>query len=251
MRSPLYALVRCQIVDIPFVARCELFQVLIYAILFIVIVNNLNQRESGEILTTTLIVVAMALSLFAVFQFATRSSSVGFYGWVHRPAQYIGRGSGTFINPNNFAGFIEMLIPLGLAYVLLSRMSATVKVFIAYATVVMLAGLCVSISRGAMAATGLALALMCVALLFEGGSFLPALLALLVISGVALGVRYGFSSVERRFEQAEGPKIINDDRQFYWPLALRIFDDHKLWGAGPGTSIRRHLFTGLIVCRGV
>jgi O-antigen ligase len=211
-----------------------MFQVIDYAALFFVITNNLNHRNSAEIVTTTLIILGMALSLFAIYQFTTHSPRVSLYPWA-KPAQYLNRGSGTFINPDNFAGFLEILIPLGLAYVLLSRMSATAKVLLAYATVMMMAGLCVSVSRGAMVATVVALALLCVTLLFEGGYVLPSLLALVLICGAAIGVRENFETAARRFDREvqPGASLSLGDRQVYWSVAGKIFEEHKLWGAGP------------------
>ena len=42
---------------------------------------------------------------------------------------YPGRASGTYISPNNFAGFLEMLLPLAMAYVLAGRMNPVVADF--------------------------------------------------------------------------------------------------------------------------
>ncbi|HWD18031.1 MAG TPA: O-antigen ligase family protein [Verrucomicrobiae bacterium] len=229
-----YALVRSQLVDIPFVARREMWQVIVYGCLFLVIVNNLNRRESTTIFTVTLVTLAMLLSLFAVYQFATHAPYLTFYTWATRLPQYINRGSGTFVNPNNFAGFLEMLIPLGLSYILLSRLSPIAKVMMGYATLVMIAGLCVSVSRGAMAATAIASAGMCVALLFEGGLLLPTLVALALLIGGGIWVNSSFGAAQRRFNRLHDTVELRDDRRDYWPIAVEIFQEHKLWGAGPG-----------------
>jgi O-antigen ligase/Tfp pilus assembly protein PilF len=229
-----YALVRAQFVDIPFLAKRELLQVIVYGVLFVVIANNLNHRNSAEIFTVTMVTLGMALSIFAIYQFATHSPWVSIHRWAYKPFMYLNRGSGTFINPNNFAGFLELLVPLGVSYVFLSRMSATAKVLVGYATAMMVAGLCVSLSRGALAATVGSLVLLCVVLLFEGGYVIPALFALIAILGLAVGVRERVDFVARRFDKTAKPGEINlEDRQLYWQTATKVFDAHKLWGAGP------------------
>ena len=62
--------------DIEYVARLEMIQVLMCAFLFFAIVNNLYRQESAQIVSFTLIFLAMGISCFAVFQFLTHSNRV-------------------------------------------------------------------------------------------------------------------------------------------------------------------------------
>ena len=129
--------------DIEYVARLETIQVLMYAFLFFVIVNNLSRQESAQIVSFTLIFLAMGISCFAIYQFLTHSNRVWDY-----VSPYAGRASGTYISPNNFAGFLEMLLPLAMAYILVGRMKPVVRILLGYAALVMLAGMVVTFSRG-------------------------------------------------------------------------------------------------------
>ena len=52
----------------------------------------------------------------------------------------MGRASGTYISPNNFAGFLGMLLPLATAYILVGRMKPVVRVLLGYAALVMAGG---------------------------------------------------------------------------------------------------------------
>ena len=83
-----------------YVARQELIRILVYAFLFFAILNNLHGKESTQIISLTLIFLGMAISLYAIYQFVTNSDRV----W-HLISPYKGRGMGTFISPNNLAGF--------------------------------------------------------------------------------------------------------------------------------------------------
>src|SRR5205823_6640963 len=67
----IYAVIRCQLAEIEYVARYELNRVILYAVLFLAILNNLNRRESAQLVSFTLIGLATALALFALYQFGT------------------------------------------------------------------------------------------------------------------------------------------------------------------------------------
>src|SRR5260221_10218772 len=57
-----YAIARYLTADIEYAARQELVRVLVYAVLFLAILNNLHRQESVQIITLTLIFLAMAIS---------------------------------------------------------------------------------------------------------------------------------------------------------------------------------------------
>ena len=64
-----------------------------------------------------------------------------------------GRASGTYISPNNLAGFLEMILPLAIAYTLAGRMKPLMRILLGYSALVMLAGIAVTFSRGGWAAS--------------------------------------------------------------------------------------------------
>ena len=225
----LYALVRCRLVVIEYIARQELIQVIVYASLFFIIVNNFHRRESATIIALCLIALGLVLSWDAIFQFATKYPRV--WGF---PRRALDRGSGTYINANHLAGFLGMTVPLALSYTLMSRFKPTLKVLCAYCALAMLAGIGVSLSRGGILATSATLLVFCLALLFQRGYWLSALgvLAGLAAMSIAFGMEFG--SVQKRFEAAFKSGQLADIRVNYWPAAIHIFEDHPLWGGGPG-----------------
>ncbi len=226
-----YAIARCQMVVIEYPAQQLLVKVIVYAVLFFIVLHNLNRRESATAVGMTLIAVGMVLSVFAVYQFATHNPKIWGY---YKPAYYTRRGSGTFINPNNLAGFLEMIAPLGLAYVIMGRFSAVVKAVVGYATIAMLVGIAVTVSRGAMLATGSVMVLFCLALLYDRRYWKRALAALLVFAAGAIYCARDFT-IERRFLGAmTGDGKVFDNRYHYWDGAKEIFSRHVWWGAGPG-----------------
>jgi O-antigen ligase len=227
----LYAVARCRLVEVEYAGRQQLIHVLVYGALFFVAINNLNRKNSANYVSLTLIVVGFVLAFFAVFQFATHYPLI----WgVHRLDQYMGRGSGTFINPNHLAGFLGLTIPLALAYTVMGRFSATVKVLLAYGAVTMLAGVVVSLSRGGILAVAIALIVFCGVLLAQRDFWKPALVMLCILTALAGGAASQFDSVQKRFDEALKNDKSKDERQLYWEAAWQLFERDVPWGVGPG-----------------
>jgi O-antigen ligase len=220
--------------DIEYVARLEMIQVLMYAFLFFAIVNNLYRQESVQIISFTLIFLAMGISCFAVCQFLTRSNQVWDY-----VSPYPGRASGTYISPNNFAGFLEMLLPLATACVLVGRMKPVVRILLGYSALVMLAGMAVTFSRGGWVAVVVALLVILGTLIFHRNHRLPAflLLAVLAVGGTVFVTNYLSQTLSymRRVDSdlQDKPENVLNFRRGMWTAAEQMWRDHFWWGVGP------------------
>ncbi|HEX3718538.1 MAG TPA: O-antigen ligase family protein [Verrucomicrobiae bacterium] len=228
----LYALLRCQLVDISYIGRDQLMHVVVYVALFFVTLNNLNRKDSANIVAMTMVIVGFCLAFFAVVQFVKGTANI----WgTAKPGQYLARGSGTFINPNSFAAYLEMIVPLALAYTVMGRFSATIKVVLAYAVLAMLAGIVVSLSRGGILAMIATLVLFCLILLAQKDFWLPALITLSVLLIVGFIFAGQFDSLQRRFAQAfESEKVNTNSRDYYWQAAEKLYARNVIWGIGPG-----------------
>ena len=229
----IYAVARYLTADIEYVARQEMIQVLMYAFLFFVIVNNVYRQETAQIIGFTLVVLAMIISVFAVYQFFTHSNRV----W-NSISPYAGRASGTYISPNNLAGFLEMLLPLAAAYVLAGRMKPVSRILLAYAALVMMAGLVVTFSRGGWAAAAVGLLVLLGVLLGHRQHRIPALLLLVLFIGG--GVYFTKTYLEKSLSyisRVEGTvstgQVGLEFRGDMWTVAERLWMDHFWWGAGP------------------
>ena len=225
----IYAIVRYLTADIEYVARQELIRVLVCGFLFLAILNNLHRQEATQTVSFVLIFLAMAISFYAIYQFLTDSSRV----W-HVRGMYPHRGSGTYICPNHLGGFLEMLLPLGLAYTLTSRVQPVLKVFLGYASLAILAGIVVTVSRGSWVATALSLLLFFGILLFHRAHRLASLVLLVVIVGAG-GFFFSRSFViQSRLKQLTVPARVEEDtRVALWQSAVRIWQENIWWGVGP------------------
>lgn len=227
-----YAIGRYLTCDIEYVGRQELIRVLIYAFLFFAILNNLHGQNETQIISYTMIFLAMAISGYAVYQFLTKSPYVWHFYNPHTP----GRGSGTYISPNHLAGFLEMLIPLGLTYTLVGRSKPLTKVFLGYAALVMVAGLGVTVSRGGWIAAGAALVLLFAILATHRNYRLPSLVlvALMVAACAYFLTKTQYFKARLEAGMEEGRNIEASTRFELWRSAAQMWRDHFWFGVGPG-----------------
>jgi O-antigen ligase len=234
----LYAVIRYGMVvaegGVEYLARQELIRILIYSFLFFAIVNNLSRQESVQIVVVALLALGTLISLYAVYQFISKSDRILVFA---QPLIYKGRASGTYICPNHLAGFLEMLLPLGLACTLIGRFKATVKVFFGYASLVMFAGIAVTVSRGGWIAMGLSLLLFFGILMRQRGQRLASILFLVLLLGGAVYFVKSLSVFQNRiditYNQWSEPKVENS-RIGLWRPAFEMWQDHPWLGVGPG-----------------
>lgn len=227
----LYAVGRYYFADVEYTARLELMRVLVYAALFLAILNNLHRQETVQIIIYTLLFLGMAISFYAIYQFLKGSDRV----WTFvKPFPH--RGSGTYINPNHLGGFLEMLLPLGLAYTLTARLKPVMRVVFGYASVVILAGIGVSVSKGSWISTSLALALLFGVLLLRRNYRIPALMLLAVLVGACFYFFPKSDFFQLRLKQmfTENGNVNDELRYSVWRPALQMWQDHPWWGVGPG-----------------
>jgi O-antigen ligase len=224
-----YAVVRYLTADLEYVARHEIVKVLVYGFLFFAILNNLHRRDTTAVIVAALLFIAMAIAGYALYQFVTGSDRVWHF---IRPA-YAGRGSGTYISPNHMAGYLEMLLPLGMVYTLLGRLRPLTRILAGYASLVIVTGLAVSVSRGAWIATGVALLALFAVLFTQRGYKLPVLAIVVILTGI------GFFAVQRshlskdRKQALANLRLEQDIRPLIWRAAIDMWRDHPLTGVGP------------------
>lgn len=224
---------RYQGADLEYVARQEFFKILVYTAIFLLVVNNLHKQETTQLVALVLLVLATFISLYAIYQCVTHSE----YVWHFRkPAQYIGRGSGTYICPNHLAGLLELIAPLGIAFLFAGRYNYTFKVFLGYGCIVILAGIAVTMSRGGWLAIGTALALFFLLLLQRRQYRIPALAALLLLATTTTIVYQKSDKLQNRLQKMQegGSEAFIGTRPAIWKAAWKMWQDNKIWGVGPG-----------------
>ncbi len=221
--------------DIELVARQELLQVLLAGFLFFVVLNNLRGQDEAETSTLVLLTVATLIAGYAGAQLVQHSNQV----W-NLFSPYPGRASGTFISPNNLAGFLELLLPLAVAFLLVGKISVIARVLLGYAILMMLVGLAVTFSRAGWVSAAAGLVLLLGILLGHGNHRWKAvvLLLLLLAGGGYFTNKYLTQTVgymQRVVKvDANGPGVLSfDSRLEMWQVAAQMWRDHFWFGVGP------------------
>jgi O-antigen ligase len=229
----LYAITRYYTSDIEYVARLEMIQTLLYAFLFFAIVNNLTVKGAPQAIVFTLVFLAAGISCYALWQFMTHTNHV----W-NEITPYLGRATGTYISPNNFSCFLEMLLPLAVAYVLTGRMKPLTRILLGYAALALAAGLVVTFSRGGWVAAAVGLLALMAVLICQRKYRLPAIVLLVVFLGggslfVAKYLSHTLGYVVRVKTVENSNRLDLEFRAEMWTAAEAMWRDHYWFGVGP------------------
>jgi O-antigen ligase len=224
-----YAVVRYLTADIEYVARQELLRMLTYAFLLLAIVNNLHRKEPVQIISFSLIVLAMAISGYAFYQFVANSQKV----W-NVVNGYSHRGTGTYINPNHLAGFVEMILPVAAAYALAGRVKPVTRILLGYASLVMAAGIAVTLSRGGWVAASVSSLVLLGILTTQRAYRLPAGVFLVLVVAGCLVLIPKSHIFEKRAKVVYDGRIDDDARFIIWAPAVKLWRENLWWGVGPG-----------------
>lgn len=222
--------------EIEYVARLQVIQVLLFAFIFFAVVNNLHRQEWPQLISFTLIALATVISGYALKQLITHSE------WVlnQYSPYYPGRAGGTYVCPNNLAGFLEILLPLALAYLLVGRVGIVTRILLGYAVVAMVVGLAATFSRSGWVSAAMGVCLVLGVLLGHRNHRLRALLVLgLILACGAVCVPKFLSKlpaykVRISDPDPNGPPVLDTvTRLEVWRGAEQMWRDHLWLGVGP------------------
>jgi O-antigen ligase len=115
-------------------------------LLFVAASDCLESRARLALFSNFVVAFGLALAVFALIQHFTWNGNIY---WV-RPNAQGGTPFGPFVNRNHFAGYMEMIIPVPLAFVALRAARSEARLFYAFAAAVMGLSVLVSLSRGGM-----------------------------------------------------------------------------------------------------
>ena len=230
-----YAVARYFTADIEYVARRETLQVLLFGFLFFAVLNNLRGQTEISLVSGTLIATGTVIACYAVAQLLHHSNQV----W-NQVSPYIGRASGTYISPNDLAGYLALLLPLALAYLLVGKVHVVMRILLIYAAIALAAGLAVTFSRAGWLAAAAGILLLLGILLFHGNHRLKAMLLLVVLlaGGGYMTTHYLSKTLSymRRVEMPDnsGQGVLDfGTRLSLWSAAARMWADHPWLGVGP------------------
>lgn len=225
-----YAFWRYTEADVEYVARMELFRILVYFAFWLMISTVITASRATPVWLTVWGILAAALSGYAMYQFFTSSPAV-----LHfiKPLSYARRGSGTFINPNHLADYLAMLLPLFLAFTLSGKYSVAIRIVLGYVAALSIMGLFVTFSRGGWVAAGIGISSFLIFLAWSRAIWKKTALIALGILFVAAVISNFTPKYQQRFKSSEGIQGAQDIRHVLWGDAKRMWQDNFWYGVGP------------------
>jgi O-antigen ligase len=230
-----------------------LFCLIVAMLLF---ANFLVKRGRVELVGQFLIYYVCA---FSVFGLAQHFSWNGKFYWTVAPTVPLSAPFGSFVNHAHFSGYVEMVMPLPLALLLLKAVRREAQLFFGFAAVVMGVATVVSLSRGGMVSMLGGLAFTSLMSLWairqrrgkEPGQEsaasrfllsrigLGALIPVVILAGIFwVGVDPVLDRLEKSTlagEEKPGQQTLYSARGFIWVDTLKLIADYPLLGTGLGT----------------
>ncbi|EDY16628.1 O-antigen polymerase [Chthoniobacter flavus Ellin428] len=223
-----------------YLARTDLYNALAGVLLYLLVALNLTSARWRLLLVGAILVLAVINCAIGAVQF-TKGEFVPF-SFLPHPV-YRNRASGFYGYPNHLSGFLEIALMLGLGVAFWSRCASWVKVLAGYISGATLLGILITGSRGGYISTTVGLlvfALLSLVLVgkLASGRLLGVLFAsLLIISGVAWGVKQVMWKSSFLQTRAEQTLTVDASRMRLWQAAWKQFRLQPVVGTGSGTYL--------------
>ena len=216
----------------PFLTRIELLKYTALLALFFLCVQSFRTLEHWHGFVWFLLILGFSVSVFAILQHFTFNGKLY---WV-RELRYGGIPFGPYVNRNHFAGLTELLIPPGLAILVLRAERRDQLPLVALFTLFPIGALFLSASRGGIMSFLAEIGLLAILILFrrrEGKELAAA--GLVVVLSIALVSWLGIGRALDRFASYKSLEVTEGRRVGMLHGTWRIFLDHPIAGTGLGT----------------
>lgn len=218
-----------------YATKVEFWRMLSYLGAFYLVIANIRTPRQIHRMISVIIVVGFLLALFGLIQYLSWNGKVF---WVYEYPKG-GNPFGSFINKNNYAGFINMIIPLALAFSLYAK-DKGIKFLFAFMALLMAITVFLSMSRGGVFSFFASMTFMGGMLIFvKRGLGNRSLLLIAVAFGATLIlylVLIGMDPVVDRLSTLTSSETYNRDLRLpVWASTLDIIKDYPLFGTGFGT----------------
>jgi O-antigen ligase len=218
----------------PYLTEVELLKWTAYLLVIFLSSQAFQSPRQWGNFTWFLVWFGFAVAVFGILQDLTSNGKLYWF----RELRYGGVMYGPYVNRNHFAGFMELVIPVGLATLAVRGVRRQQIPLIAFCTAVSIGALILSASRAGVVAFGAALIFLTLLVLLRRGEkrYLLPFLSVLVLAG-GLVAWMGADQAILRFKQIKNPEFTESRRISMMRGALHMFRAHPWIGTGLGTTI--------------
>jgi O-antigen ligase len=241
MAFSIYLIARILLSPVAFLAQVDLFVLLASLTVYFLTAFQITESRHRMVVIGAFLLMAVAHIIVGVIQFARFPDFMPFSPFP-RPGAYGTRASGFFVCPDHLAGFLEVVFLMGTSLVCWSRLKHWVIVVVGYLTLVSLAGIVLTGSRGGYASTAAGLLVFGGTSMWTVRAIAPRQLwqsfAIYTIAGVLLACVVVAISSQHGFLLGRMQSLINvqlEARPLIWKAALKQFTLAPVFGTGSRT----------------
>jgi O-antigen ligase len=216
----------------PFLTEIELLRFSALAILFFLAVQSFETLEQWRGFVWFLLVLGFLVSVLGILQHFTFNGKMYWF----RELRYGGIPFGPYVNRNHFAGFVELVAPLGLSVLFLRADRRDQIPLVAVLTLLPIGALFLAESRGGIVSFLLEIGLVSVLVFLRrrGRNQLVAAAVVILLAGGLVGW-LGVGRALERFTTYQQLEVTEGRRKEVSEDTWRIFLDHWIAGTGLGT----------------
>jgi O-antigen ligase/tetratricopeptide (TPR) repeat protein len=229
--------------------RSALLKILAYFSVFVVITQEVREQRRIKRIATVLIIMGFIESLYGLYGYFSKSPDIlGFHA-----GGFPGRARGTFVNSNHFAGYLGMIIPVGIGYLLalssrdgrgwygirdrivgIFNKPESPKIALTFIAVIsMILGIIFALSRGGVFSLIVAVLFMILLSLISREKRFRNITVVITFTALVVVLWYGISPLLDRFSGVSGS--FQHGRSPIWKGVIDMIGDFPLFGTGIGT----------------
>jgi O-antigen ligase len=216
----------------PYHTRVEMQLLIAYLILIHLMNQAYVQSRHWRGLVWFLMGLGFSVSILGILQQLTFNGKLYWF----RGMRYGGMPFGPYVNPNHFAGFAELIIPIALVPLVMGKVRRERLFLVSLFALVPIVALLLSASRGGIVSFIVEMALLFVLLLVRKIRSKYVLVGGMVVTVALLAVSWiGVHRIFQRFSNNSTLEVTSGKRAAMRRDTWRIFRDHPVLGTGLGT----------------
>lgn len=216
----------------PFLTRLELLRLGAYFIVFFLTAQAFRERADLVKLAWFLLALGFSVALLGIIQHFT---SEGTIYWFRQLAEG-GDVFGPYVNRNHFAGFVELVAPVGLSLLVFRGVHRELFPMVGLLTIIPIAALILSSSRGGIVSFAFEVGVLVFLARTRRGLGGARILAIgiVALSAVALIAWLGAATAIERFSETRVGDVTFTRRASMFHGAEHVFFDHPIKGPAWG-----------------